>query len=125
MGARALRAGARAQGRLSRSHLRIPGITYAVVAVLVLVKTRSLQNAALAVLGPFAGGVARGWQGDSARLSLKLAPWGVLFLAAGLLVQLLVPPASAPRILLRKAVWALATAGWFTLAIVSYLHAPE
>lgn len=101
------------------------GITYAVVAVLVLIKTRSLQSALLAVLGPFAGGVARGWQGPSAEFSLELAPFGVGLLACGLFVQVLVPPASAARILLRKAAWALAVASWFTLAIVSYLHAPE
>ena len=101
------------------------GITYAVVAVLVLVKTGSLIYAADVVFGPFAGGVARGWQGCCTRFSLALAPWGLGLLGGGLLVQLLVAPRSRGRVILRKAAWALAVAAWFTLALVSYGHALE
>ncbi len=114
-----------AERRLTGAHLRVAATGYAVVAVLVLVKTRSLLWALGVALGPFAGGVARGWQGSSRHFSLTLAPYGVLFLAAGLLVQLLVAPASPGRALLRRVVWSLATAGWLTLAVVSYLQALE
>lgn len=114
-----------AERRLTGAHLRVAAIGYAVVAVLVLVKTRSLPWALGVFLGPAAGGVARGWQGGSRDFSLALLPYGVLFLAVGLLVQILVAPASPGRALLRRAVWSLATAGWLTLAVVSYLQALE
>jgi len=101
------------------------GITYAVVAVLVLVKTGSLIYAADVVFGPFAGGVARGWQRCCAQFSLGLAPWGLVLLAGGILVQFRVAPTTPKRVFVRKAAWALAVAAWFTLALVSYAHALE
>ena len=109
-------------GRLSAAHLRIAGVGYVALGVLVLVKTGSFALAAGVILGPFAGGVAHGWRSCCAGLSLSLAPFGVLLLAIGLGVQRFVAPSTPRRAMVRRAVWALSTAGWFTLAVVSYRH---
>ena len=109
--------------RFTLRHVRIAGAL--VVAVCVLLLTRSPLYGLGVLLGPFAGGVARDWQSCCARNSLALAPYGIAGLLAGCAVQLAVSPRTPTRVWIRRIAWGLGCATWFACALLSYGHALE
>jgi hypothetical protein len=111
--------------RLSRRHAWIAGVVILFFAVLTLIATRSPVYAVEIALGPFAGAVARDWEGGCARDSWSLAPYAVSLLLAGFIVQVLVPPGTPWRDRIRGLAWWLACVGWCCFGVRSYLVALE
>jgi hypothetical protein len=102
-----------------------PVLAFLCVSCLVLSITGSAPYAVGAILGPFAGAVARDWQSCCAENSWAIAPYAFASLGIGLTVQLLWHPEGRALRFLRALVWWLASASWFVAAILSYAHALE
>lgn len=74
-------------------------------------------------LGPFAGAIARHFQGCCWRFSVGLFPYCAAFLLAGVVCQMVPVPFRRGERFFRLGTWMLGLAGWFLGAPASFLHA--
>lgn len=75
------------------------------------------------VLGPMTGAISRDFQSCCTRFSLSLLPYCVSGLAAGVLVQVVVPLRPVWLIPIRVTAWIAGLVVWFGGGIVSFGHA--
>ena len=75
------------------------------------------------VTGPFTGAIARHGQACCWRFSVAVFPWCALFLAVGILFQVMPLPVRRWERAVRLTLWCIGLLGWFGGALVSFLHA--